>query len=711
MGLIVLVFLGLIVSVLLMISFIKKKESHTRILLKVSLTETATVFFILVSLLILYHDIPHTNFIISKLFLSGMVIISFFVFDLTVKMPRFEVKKRGAFNILNGIIHTAGIAAVLTFTYDFTWNTLTGFKFLSYMAGNISANRIITSIFLLVMPAVCIIIAAVKFIIEKSKIYRQQIIFYILTAVAMLSLFSVIYYITLLFSWMAVVMPLGYIFFIYFANSSFSSTVIYDKKQVGLAVLRFVTFILIFAVTAGFFASIILTQVRSFALQIVLLIFTASSFLIMRNFFSLKLKEKFGALGEYEDRLEKELQRIDYTEGRQSVLTEFLKIMKKNVKSEDLSILITDDSGILQPVHFAAESAEPLLAGGTAFDFVFENSISVLIRSQVLTDFEFSEIRDELIAFMDKTASEVLIFIREGQNFIGTIGLSKKRKEEAYTNYDFDALSNLYAYFFLVAYYLRNIAKQDIILTVDREIEMSDQIIESVQKTMDVIENKPIQVDSASYTAHKLGGDFIDFIKLSESRSFFLIGDISGKGLSASMSMLILKSVLHTYLSETQDFKELVEKVNLFIKENLPKGTFFAGLFGIIDFKNSLIYYLNCGIPLMAMYIDSYKNVTEIQGEGRVLGFVKNIKPFLRVRKITMNKDDIIVFTTDGLLESENLRGDRFNKERVKRILSLNKEKTAGEIADILYKSLIDFVSHQIGDDVTILVFKHSGGI
>lgn len=296
MGLIVLVFLGLIVSVLLMISFIKKKESHTQILLKVSLTETATVFFILVSLLILYHDIPHTNFIISKLFLSGMVIISFFVFDLTVKMPRFEVKKRGAFNILNGIIHTAGIAAVLTFTYDFTWNTLTGFKFLSYMAGNISANRIITSIFLLVMPAVCIIIAAVKFIIEKSKIYRQQIIFYILTAVAMLSLFSVIYYITLLFSWMAVVMPLGYIFFIYFANSSFSSTVIYDKKQVGLAVLRFVTFILIFAVAAGFFASIILTQIRSFALQIALLIFTASSFFDYAELFFFKTERKIRSL-------------------------------------------------------------------------------------------------------------------------------------------------------------------------------------------------------------------------------------------------------------------------------------------------------------------------------------------------------------------------------------------------------------------------------
>lgn len=67
-------------------------------------------------------------------------------------------------------------------------------------------------------------------------------------------------------------------------------------------------------------------------------------------------------------------------------------------------------------------------------------------------------------------------------------------------------------------------------------------------------------MDSVAFSAHQLGGDFTDFIRLSEDRYLFLIGDVSGKGLSASMSMVILKSVMHTYLSETPDFKELVVK-------------------------------------------------------------------------------------------------------------------------------------------------------
>ena len=406
MGLIVFVFFGLLVSILLLISFIAKKEPHARILFKISLMETVTVFFILVSLLILYHDIPYTNMIISKLFLSGLVLTSYFILTLTIKMPRFEKKRYMGFTFFNAVIHLLGIAAIVFFTYNFSWSTLTGFRFSSYLIWEtIPASRVIAAVFLLVVPTVCLIVSLVKFITEKSKIFRQQIIFYLLSVFLMIAFSFTLYYIMQLFSWTVVVLPLGYILFIYLANSSFSSTVIYDKKQVGLAMLRFVAFILIFAVAAGFFASIILTQIRSFALQMALLIFTAFSFLIMRNFFSLKLKEKFGALGEYEDRLEKELQRIDYTEGRQSVLTEFLKIMKKNVKAEDLSVLITDDSGILQSVYSVTESAEALLAGGAAFDFVFENNISVLMRSQVLTGFEFSEIRDELIAFMDKTAS------------------------------------------------------------------------------------------------------------------------------------------------------------------------------------------------------------------------------------------------------------------------------------------------------------------
>jgi len=266
----------------------------------------------------------------------------------------------------------------------------------------------------------------------------------------------------------------------------------------------------------------------------------------------------------------------------------------------------------------------------------------------------------------------------------------------------------MYSYFFLVIYYLRNISKQDIIVTIDREVEMSDQIIGSIQNYKDKLEAHHFTMDSVAYSAHQLGGDFIDYITLNEKRAMFLIGDVSGKGLSASMSMVILKSVIHTYLQKTPDFKELVVKINRFIKDNLPRGTFFAGLFAIIDFPTNTIYYLNCGIPLMSMYISSYKNAIEIQGEGRVLGFVKNIAPFLKVRKITMHKGDTIVFTTDGLLEAANLKGDRFGSERVNRLLQENNSAPSSQIARTIYNNLLDFILRKIGDDVTILVLKYN---
>jgi serine phosphatase RsbU (regulator of sigma subunit) len=185
------------------------------------------------------------------------------------------------------------------------------------------------------------------------------------------------------------------------------------------------------------------------------------------------------------------------------------------------------------------------------------------------------------------------------------------------------------------------------------------------------------------------------------------MGDVSGKGLNASMSMVILKSVLRTFLTETSDFKKLVVKVNLFIKNNLPKGTFFAGVFGLIDFDTNTMYYINCGVPSMFLYTASYNNAIEIQGDGKVLGFVRDITKYLKVKKITLNPQDIILMTTDGLVDSTNLRGERFGKDRVQRLLLDNRSYPAGRMAQFLCDSLTEFVSRELEDDITVLVFKY----
>lgn len=56
-------------------------------------------------------------------------------------------------------------------------------------------------------------------------------------------------------------------------------------------------------------------------------------------------------------------------------------------------------------------------------------------------------------------------------------------------------------------------------------------------------------------------------IRLTDTRHIFIIGALSGKGIAASMNMVILKSIIRTFLAETTDFKLLVEKVNSFIRK------------------------------------------------------------------------------------------------------------------------------------------------
>ena len=207
--------------------------------------------------------------------------------------------------------------------------------------------------------------------------------------------------------------------------------------------------------------------------------------------------------------------------------------------------------------------------------------------------------------------------------------------------------------------------------------------------------------------AHNIGGEFVDLIRLNERTHLFVVGDLSGKGIAASMSMVILKSIIRTYLAETHDFKQLVVKVNSFIRNSLQKGTIFAGVFALVDFESDTMYYINCGIPSLFLYTPAYNNVIEIQGSGHILGFVKDISQYITVKQIKLNDGDIVLTCTDGLINSHSLRGEQFGKERVQQVLLANSMYPASRMAQFEYDNLAKFMSKEMEDDVSVLVMKY----
>ena len=409
----------------------------------------------------------------------------------------------------------------------------------------------------------------------------------------------------------------------------------------------------------------------------------------------------------YASLFEEDLSNFDFSDDPENIVRNMQNIFTKNIGMSFMRILIENGNEELESVYDLPEETHlKISTRGKMFDTLLNQNRRIVFKSALATGYYYLGSREEVTKFFAETGSDAFIILNEGRHILGVIILGQKAGGNVYNNYDHEVFTKLYSYFFVFGYYMKNIGNESIVGVVNREIRMSEQIIESIQGNIDPIKNKRYDSGMMMVHAHNIGGEFIDLIKLSEDRHIFVMGDLSGKGIAASMSMVIVKSVIRTFLQETKDFKLLVEKVNQFIRFNLPRGTFFEGVFALIDFKEDTVYYINCAVPAFFLYNRAYNNVMEIQGEGHVLGFVKDIAPYIKVKKVKLNPGDILFACTDGVLDSKSLRGEPFGKDRLQKSIIENTMLSAQNMISNSYEALLGFLSKELDDDVSIFTLK-----
>ena len=443
----------------------------------------------------------------------------------------------------------------------------------------------------------------------------------------------------------------------------------------------------------------------SFFITLIVLIVAvvAASYQIMKVF---NRRSGFRSL-RYATLFEEDLSQFDFSDDPENIVRNMQNIFTKNIGMSFMRILIENGSEELESVYDLPEEKHLVISTkGKMFDSLLNQNRRIIFKSALEVSYAYAGSGEDIGGFFAETDADAFIILNEGRHILGVIILGQKAGGNVYNSYDREVFTKLYSYFFVFGYYMKNIGNESIVGVVNREIRMSEQIIESIQGNMDPIKNKRYDSGTMMVHAHNIGGEFIDLIKLSEDRHIFVMGDLSGKGIAASMSMVIVKSVIRTFLQETKDFKLLVEKVNNFIRFNLPRGTFFEGIFALIDFKEDTVYYINCAVPAFFLYNRAYNNVMEIQGEGHVLGFVKDISPYIKVKKVKLNPGDILFACTDGVLDSKSLRGEAFGKDRIQKTLIENTMLSAQNMISATYSSLIDFLSKELDDDVSIFTLK-----
>lgn len=559
------------------------------------------------------------------------------------------------------------------------------------------------------LPGLGSLVMVVRSLIMKSRIYRLQSSIIALSgaAVTVIGL-----------AFQLLVLPRAPLFFPLVAFSGLifllgtfwavSITKLFDPRDIAGSVLATAFFVVIAGAPVGAGSAYLLItwgNIPAIPLAAIPALFILATFLY--SIFSDKLFKAFNLRGDYLGALERGLAAIDFSQGRGIVFDKLSEVLRGSMNFNDFSVMIEDSEGNLQVAHSNCGAKLTVEHRASPFEFVINMKTDIVLKTEAIANHNFFKVKSQLMDIFTSLKADALVVLHEGHHVIGLIALGQKKSGADYTNYDSNVLRIIYGKLFTIGFYLKNIAKESILTTVDRELQYSNQIIASVQENIDRVDHPKTDLAFLSKSTRKLGGDFIDFVKLAPDRWFFVVGDVSGKGLNASMSMIILKSTIRVFLKEERDFSRLVVKANAFIKENLPRGTFFAGVFGLFDFAKDTMYFVNCGIPVMFMYSPQYNNVLEVQGEGRVLGFVRDYAPYLKLRKISLQKGSILFITTDGIIESESLRNERYGKERVQRSVTEFKAYPAETMAQMTYSSLQKFVGGEINDDVTVMALKY----
>ena len=219
-------------------------------------------------------------------------------------------------------------------------------------------------------------------------------------------------------------------------------------------------------------------------------------------------------------------------------------------------------------------------------------------------------------------------------------------------------------------------------------------------------ERSEFEIYASIEPAREVGGDFYDFFFIDNNKLFFLIGDVSDKGIPASLFMAVTKTLVKAVASTDRDLNEIVFKINNDLFSDNEMSMFVSIFFGILDTGSGEITYTNAGHNAPFIIRDDRSVSILEKTEGMALGAFENVK--YGTSKVKLNINDIIFLYTDGITEAMDEKSGLFGEERLKEKLRDCSSLKAQEVIDHINKDIKEFAGNEPQfDDITMLSIKY----
>jgi sigma-B regulation protein RsbU (phosphoserine phosphatase) len=222
-------------------------------------------------------------------------------------------------------------------------------------------------------------------------------------------------------------------------------------------------------------------------------------------------------------------------------------------------------------------------------------------------------------------------------------------------------------------------------------------------------ERTDVDVFALLESAKQVGGDLYDYALIDPHRLFFLVGDVSGKGVPAALFMAMTTTLFKANALAAQTTGELMGRVNRELARDNAAQMFVTAVCGILDLSTGAVQYSDGGheAPFVRRADGRLERLPKLP--GMALGIFDDTA--FQTGRFQLAPGDALILFTDGVSEAANLDDDLFTVSRIETALAAAQPLTdARRLAEGLAEEVRVFVgAAPQSDDIAILVVRYEG--
>ncbi|MDA0206254.1 MAG: SpoIIE family protein phosphatase [Acidobacteria bacterium] len=288
---------------------------------------------------------------------------------------------------------------------------------------------------------------------------------------------------------------------------------------------------------------------------------------------------------------------------------------------------------------------------------------------------------------------------------IGVLSVFNKRKGESFSKEDERLLTIIAAQSAQVVEHARLYEEEQALHRVEQELETARTIQQRLLPT-EAPSIPGYDIAGMSLAARQVGGDYFDFISMTDGMTGLCVADVSGKGITAALLMAVVQAKIRGQSLVDSSMAERLEVSNRLIHHSTPADKFVTMFYAALDADNHRLRYSNAGHnpPFL---IPKKGEARLLESGGPVLGVLPNFK--FEESTVNLEVGDLLVIYTDGFSEAINPALEEFGEDRLLEVARGVGDQSAQQILETLSEEVRIFCGAEPQfDDMTIMALRRT---